>query len=211
MLSHAPTRIVSITAILQAKPITAWALWRLQPLLRHILQPRLGSKQVAVWSCGLVWFSAQLHQKCLHNTSTGCRGSHSVTGARLPAQPAVSHIFSSLLSFLHTAEQDVCYLALFTLKYHTVAVKLSCALHCVHWSWPCSVQDNRESPHRGCMADPSPTTPDPNPSTFMDRPHPKKWIIFYDLLSAIIKAHQDPSVTMTYFWRHLALELQTLK
>lgn len=166
---------------------SAWALWRLWPLSRHIQLPRLGSKQVAVWSSGLVWFSTQVTPKmpaqCSPLQAAGdlC----SVAWTSLTAQTAVSHTFSSLLSFSHTAEQHFCH----------VTVYLEAP---PEWLWgsavPCTL--STEANHALCRTTWSLLT-----EAAQQTPAPR------GMLSAIIKAHQDPSVTMTYVWRHFALEL----
>lgn len=120
MLLHAPARTVFITAILQGKPVTAQALWRLRSLSGHFQLPWLGSKQVAMWSSGLVLFSTRATQKCLHNAFLYRLQGISAQWLEHPFLPTqlFSHTFSSLLSFSHTAEQHFCHLTLFTLRYH---------------------------------------------------------------------------------------------
>lgn len=135
MLLHTPARTVSISAILQGKLVTAWTLWRLLSLSGHFQLPWLGSKQVAMWSSGLVWFSTQVTQKCLHNAFLYRQQGISARWLEhlfLPTQ-LFSHTFSSLLFFSHTPEQHFCYLTLFTLRYHHSGCGWGLAVPCT-WS-----------------------------------------------------------------------------
>lgn len=118
MLSCASAKIVSITAILQGKPVTAQALWRLQPLSGHIHLPRPGSEQVPVRSS--VWCDSlhRLHQKCPHNALLYRLQGTSLCDWSTSSCPdsCFSH-FSSLLFLTH------CWAAF--LPFHSVYLEMS--------------------------------------------------------------------------------------